>query len=31
LLLNDNRTAKLVIQKSTDGQAMLAKVFEAWK
>ena len=31
LLLNDNRIAKLVIQKSTNGQAMLAKVFEAWK
>jgi hypothetical protein len=31
LLLNDNRIAKLVIQKSTNDQAMLAKVFEAWK
>jgi hypothetical protein len=31
LLLDDNRIAKLVIQKSTNGQTMLAKVFEAWK
>jgi hypothetical protein len=31
LLLNDNRIAKLVIQKPTNSQAMLAKVFEAWK
>ena len=31
LLLNDNRIAKLVFQKSTKGEAMLAKAFEAWK
>jgi hypothetical protein len=31
LLLNDNRIAKLVFQKSADGEAMLAKAFEAWK
>jgi hypothetical protein len=31
LLLTDNRVAKLVIQKSTNGEAMLAKAFEAWK
>ena len=31
LLLNDNRIAKLVLEKSTTGEAMLAKAFEAWK
>ena len=31
LLLNDNRIAKLVFEKSTNSQAMLAKAFEAWK
>ena len=31
LLLNDNRIAKLVFQKSSEGEAMLAKAFEAWK
>ena len=31
LLLNDNRIAKLVIQKSANGEAMLAKALEAWK
>ena len=31
LLLNDNRTAKLVFQKSTGGEAMLDKAFDAWK
>jgi hypothetical protein len=31
LLLNDNRMAILVIQKSTKGETMLAKAFEAWK
>jgi hypothetical protein len=31
LLLNDNRIAKLVFQKSSDGEAMLAKAFDAWK
>ncbi len=31
LLLNDNRIATLVIEKSTKGEAMLAKAFEAWK
>jgi hypothetical protein len=31
LLLNDNRIAKLVFEKSTQGEAMLAKAFEAWK
>jgi hypothetical protein len=31
LLLNDNRIAKLVFEKSTLGEAMLAKAFEAWK
>jgi hypothetical protein len=31
LLLNDNRIAKLVFQKSADGEAMLEKAFEAWK
>jgi hypothetical protein len=31
LLLNDNRIAKLVFEKSTKGEAMLAKAFEAWR
>ena len=31
LLLNDDRVAKLVFQKSLTGEAMLAKAFEAWK
>jgi hypothetical protein len=31
LLLNDNRIAKLAFEKSTKGDAMLAKAFEAWK
>jgi hypothetical protein len=31
LLLNDNRIAKVVFQKSPEGQAMLDKAFEAWK
>ena len=31
LLLNDNRIAKLVFQKSPDGEAMLEKAFDAWK
>jgi hypothetical protein len=31
LLLNDNRIAKLVFQKSVDGDAMLAKALDAWK
>ncbi len=31
LLLNDNRIAKVVFQKSPEGEAMLAKAFEAWK
>jgi hypothetical protein len=31
LLLNDNRIAKLVFEKSARGDAMLAKAFEAWK
>jgi len=31
LLLNDNRIAKLVFQKSADGEAMLEKAFAAWK
>ena len=31
LLLNDNRIAKLVFQKSADGQQMLDKAFDAWK
>src|SRR5271165_7084874 len=31
LLLNDNRIAKLVFQKSSEGETMLAKAFEAWK
>ena len=31
LLLNDNRIAKLVFQKSAKGEAMLAKAFKVWK
>ena len=31
LLLNDNRIAKLVFEKSMKGEAMLAKAFEAWQ
>jgi hypothetical protein len=31
LLLNDNRIAKIVFQKSPEGEAMLAKAFDAWK
>jgi hypothetical protein len=31
LLLNDDRIAKIVFQKSTEGQAMLEKAFDAWK
>jgi hypothetical protein len=31
LLLNDNRIAKLLFQKSSQGEAVLAKAFEAWK
>ena len=31
LLLNDGRIAKMVFQKSPEGEAMLAKAFEAWK
>jgi hypothetical protein len=31
LLLNDDRIAKVVFQKSAEGQAMLEKAFEAWK
>jgi hypothetical protein len=31
LLLNDNRIAKLIFEKSTKGEAMLAKALEAWK
>ena len=31
LLLNDNRIAKLMFEKSTKGEAMLEKAFEAWK
>jgi hypothetical protein len=30
LLLNDNRIAKLLFQKSSEAEAMLAKAFEAW-
>ncbi len=30
LLLNDNRIAKVVFQKSADGEAMLNKAFDAW-
>jgi hypothetical protein len=31
LLLNDDRIAKVVFQKSAEGQSMLEKAFEAWK
>jgi hypothetical protein len=31
LLLNDDRIAKVVFQKSPEGQAMLQKAFDAWK
>ena len=31
LLLNDDRIAKLVFQKSADGEAMLEKAFDTWK
>jgi len=31
LLLNDGRIAKIVFQKSPEGEAMLAKAFESWK
>jgi hypothetical protein len=31
LLLNDNRIAKVVFQKSPEGEAMLGKAFDAWK
>jgi hypothetical protein len=31
LLLNDERIAKIVFQKSPEGQAMLDKAFEVWK
>src|SRR5580692_7593232 len=31
LLLNDDRIAKIDFQKSTEGQAMLEKAFDAWK
>src|SRR5271154_6599291 len=31
LLLNDDRIAKVVFQKSAEGQAMLEKAFDAWK
>jgi hypothetical protein len=31
LLLNDDRIAKIVFQKSPEGQTMLDKAFEAWK
>ncbi|HEY6521181.1 MAG TPA: hypothetical protein VIZ19_17680 [Roseiarcus sp.] len=31
LLLNDERIAKIVFQKSPEGQTMLEKAFEAWK
>jgi hypothetical protein len=31
LLLNDDRIAKLVFQKSADGEAMLEQAFDAWK
>ncbi len=31
LLLNDDRIAKIVFQKSPEGQAMLEKAFDAWK
>jgi hypothetical protein len=31
LLLDDNRIAKVVFQKSPEGEAMLEKAFDAWK
>ena len=31
LLLNDDRIAKVVFQKSAEGQTMLEKAFDAWK
>ena len=31
LLLNDDRIAKLALQKSSEGLAMLGKAFDAWK
>jgi hypothetical protein len=31
LLLNDDRIAKIVFQKSPEGEAMLEKAFQAWK
>ena len=31
LLLNDDRVAKLVLQKSTNGEETLTKAFEVWK
>jgi hypothetical protein len=31
LLLNDDRIAKLVFQKSSDGEALIAKAFETWR
>ena len=31
LLLNDARVAKLVFQKSTDGEAIISKALETWK
>jgi hypothetical protein len=31
LLLNDDRIAKMVFQKSPEGRAMLDKAFEAWR
>ena len=31
LLLNDDRIAKVVFQKSPEGQSMLEKAFDAWK
>jgi hypothetical protein len=31
LLLNDDRIAKIVFQKSPEGETMLEKAFEAWK
>jgi hypothetical protein len=30
MLLNDNRIAKLLFQKSSEAEAMLATAFEAW-
>jgi hypothetical protein len=30
-LLNDDRIAKVVFQKSPEGQAILDKAFDAWK